>query len=139
MIAFDLQCGNGHTFEGWFEDNAAYQSQKEDGLIECPVCNTTEVNRIPSVFAIKSKTGQSPSPSAQPDIAALSHKIVQFVEKNFDDVGSDFAKQALKMHYGVEEPRNIRGTSTQEEEKTLEAEGIKFHKFPLPLTSKSKS
>ena len=32
----------------------------------------------------------------------------EFVEKNFDDVGCDFAKEALKIHYGATEPRNIR-------------------------------
>ena len=38
MIAFDLQCANGHTFEGWFEDSNAYEAQKKRGLIACPVC-----------------------------------------------------------------------------------------------------
>ena len=27
MIAFDLQCANGHTFEGWFEDSDSYQKR----------------------------------------------------------------------------------------------------------------
>jgi len=31
----------------------------------------------------------------------------------------------------VTEPRNIRGTSTQEEEKTLKEEGIEFIKIPV--------
>jgi len=29
MIAYDLQCANGHTFEGWFEDGQAYEAQKQ--------------------------------------------------------------------------------------------------------------
>ncbi len=29
MIAYDLQCVNGHAFEGWFEDSEAYQAQKK--------------------------------------------------------------------------------------------------------------
>jgi hypothetical protein len=36
------------------------------------------------------------------------------------------------MHYGVEEPRNIRGTTTEAEEKMLRDEGIQFIKIPLP-------
>ena len=59
-------------------------------------------------------------------------KIVEFVENNFDDVGCDFAKEALKMHYGAAEPRNIRGISTKEEEETLQNEGVQFFKFPKP-------
>ena len=56
MIAYDLQCVNGHAFEGWFEDSEAYHSQKKKGLIACPVCNDTQVSRIPSTFSIKSST-----------------------------------------------------------------------------------
>ena len=63
----------------------------------------------------------------------LGNKIVDYVEKNFDDVGADFTKEALKIHYGVSEPRNIRGVSTREEEKTLEKEGVQFIKIPIPV------
>jgi len=38
----------------------------------------------------------------------------------------------LKIHYGATEPRNIRGVSTKEEEKTLKEEGIQFFKIPIP-------
>jgi hypothetical protein len=62
----------------------------------------------------------------------VGKEIVDYVEKNFDDVGCDFAKEALKIHYGVEEPRNIRGVSTKEEEKMLKKEGIDFVKIPMP-------
>ena len=33
---------------------------------------------------------------------------------------------------GCEEPRNIRGVSTKEEEKMLKEEGINFVKIPMP-------
>ena len=62
----------------------------------------------------------------------IGKEIVDFVEKNFDDVGCDFAKEALKIHYGVEQPRNIRGISTKEEEKMLKEEGVQFLKIPMP-------
>ena len=55
------------------------------------------------------------------------------MKKNFDDVGCDFAKEALKMHYGAAEPRNITGVSTKEEEQTLNEEGIQFFKIPMPI------
>ncbi len=134
MIAYDLQCANGHTFEGWFEDSQAYADQKKKKLIACPVCNDTNVEVIPSMFAIKSsppaRRGQDLS--ATDALARISQKAIEFVEKNFDDVGCDFAKEALKIHYGAAEPRNIRGVSTKEEEKTLREEGVEFFKIPLP-------
>jgi hypothetical protein len=69
------------------------------------------------------------------ELAALGKQIVDYVENNFDNVGADFAQEALKMHYGVSEPRNIRGVSTPQEEETLKAEGIEFFKFPVPQKS----
>ncbi len=134
MIAYDLQCDNGHTFEGWFEDRKAYLDQKKKGLITCPVCTVTSVDIVPSTFAIKSAP-----PSASKDLAAekanlekIGREAIEFVEKNFDNVGADFATEALKIHYGATEPRNIRGVSTKEEEKTLKEEGIQFIKIPMP-------
>ena len=132
MIAYDLQCVNGHAFEGWFEDSEAYQAQKKKKLIACPACDTTQVSRIPSTFAIKSSPIPKKESLEEENLKKVGKEIVDFVEKNFDDVGCDFAKEALKIHYGVEEPRNIRGVSTKEEEKMLKEEGINFLKIPMP-------
>jgi hypothetical protein len=134
MIAYDLQCTNDHTFEGWFEDRNAYLDQQKKSLIACPVCNDTSVDIVPSTFAIKSSQSSRP-PQLSAEEAALqkiSQEAVEFVEKNFDNVGCDFAKEALKIHYGASEPRNIRGVSTKDEEKTLKDEGIQFFKIPMP-------
>jgi hypothetical protein len=145
MIVFDLQCANGHPFEGWFEDRKAFLAQQQKGLIQCPVCNDTLVERIPSPFAIKS-SGSAQPPAAEvpqaaapagPNIDAIGKKIAEFVENHFDDVGCDFAKEALKIHYGASEPRNIRGVSTDEEEDTLKEEGVSFYKIPIPRQSDS--
>jgi hypothetical protein len=133
MIAYDLQCANGHLFEGWFEDTKAYEAQKKKGLLTCPICNDTSVDRIPSTFAIKSSNLNPDISGSETDMAKIGKKIVDYVEKNFDDVGCEFAKEALKMHYGVAEQRNIRGVSTSEEEKTLKKEGIEFFKIPMPV------
>ena len=141
MIAYDLQCTKGHAFEGWFEDRKAYLDQKKKGLITCPICNVTSVDIVPSTFAIKSG-----APSISKDLAAekasleqTQKEAIEFVKNNFDDVGADFTKEALKIHYGATEPRNIRGVSTKEEEKTLEDEGIQFVKIPIPVRPNSDS
>ncbi len=136
MIAFDLQCRNGHTFEGWFEDNQAYEDQKKRDLITCPVCNDNAVTKIFSTFAIKSSGSSKRADGDQEQqlsaLAKVGREVVDFVEKNFDNVGADFTKEALKIHYGVTEPRNIRGVSTKNDEKIMKSEGIEFFKIPLP-------
>ncbi|MBW1741307.1 MAG: DUF1178 family protein [Deltaproteobacteria bacterium] len=132
MIVYDLQCANGHTFEGWFEDRKAYEDQSQKKLIVCPVCNETSVVSVPSRFSIKA--GPTPSDKGN-DISvnqAMVEKVMDFLENNFEDVGANFSREALKMHYNVTEKRNIRGTSTEAEEEILKQEGIKFFKLPIP-------
>ena len=134
MIAYDLQCSNGHQFEGWFEDSQSFDRQKKQDLIACPVCEDTAVFKLPSTFAIKGTSDTVPmTADGKRDLAALGKQIVDYVENNFDNVGADFAEEALKMHYGVAEPRNIRGVSTPREEETLKDQGINFFKFPVPV------
>lgn len=133
MIVFDLKCKNNHTFEGWFDDNDAFEKQQKDGLLECPICSTQQVVKIFSPFAIKGSTLPSADQPSQKDFARLGRQIIEYVKDNTDDVGSDFTKEALKIHYGVSEPRSIRGVSTPNEEKMLKEEGIDFLKIPIPV------
>jgi hypothetical protein len=54
-----------------------------------------------------------------------------YIEKNFDDVGNTFTDTALRIHHGEEEARNIRGTTTHQDEELLRDEGIPFLKIPV--------
>lgn len=139
MIVFDLECLNGHTFEGWFEDKQDLDAQQEQGLLTCPVCETTSVVQKLHPIAIKKSSGMVNQKALKANHAAmaeLTEKVAEYVEKNYEDVGASFSKEALKMHYGVEEYRNIRGTTTREEDKVLEKEGVPV--FKVPVNKKSK-
>jgi hypothetical protein len=59
-------------------------------------------------------------------------RFYKHIEENFEEVGTEFTKEALKIHYGAAEKRNIRGTSTADEEKLLKEEGVEFFKIPFP-------
>jgi hypothetical protein len=133
MIAYDLQCSNGHAFEGWFKDSKAFEKQHKAGLVACPVCDDTVITRMPSTFAIKGSPGQIAGGSPAPDPETMVRAIAHYVDQNFDNVGTDFAAEALKIHYGVNKPRNIRGVSTAQEEETLREEGVAFFKVPVPV------
>jgi hypothetical protein len=65
------------------------------------------------------------------DAQIVARAVTDYMKKNFENVGSDFTKEALKIHYGVCEPRNIRGVSTPAEEETLRKEGVEFYKLPM--------
>jgi hypothetical protein len=131
VIAFDLICLQGHKFEGWFDDGKTFDDQQSRGLLICPVCNNAEISKIPTAFSIKSSHPEKTPDLAMKEMVKLEKKLTAFLEKNFDNVGASFTTEALKIHYGVSEPRNIRGTSTLEEEKVLKEEGIEFIKVPV--------
>ena len=132
MIIYDLQCTAGHRFEGWFDSGDAYEAQRESGLIACPMCSDVNITKVPSTFAIKGASSSNRGGRYPVDMGVIEKSVNAYLEKNFDDVGCDFAKEALKIHYGVSDRKNIRGTSTMEEEKLLEKEGVPFFKVPLP-------
>jgi hypothetical protein len=128
MIAFDLLCSNGHLFECWFKDSASYEEQKSAGVINCPICDDLEVERVYSPFMIKrSDDGKR----AGTDPHQVSQLIEAYLDKHFEDVGADFYKEALKIHHGEAKKRNIKGTTTTEEEVILKEEGIPFVKIPI--------
>jgi hypothetical protein len=135
MIAYDLRCSKGHTFEGWFDNRTSYENQKKEGFISCPFCDDSDIFKMPSTFTIKSSQSAKDCPEQKNIATQLEKQIVEFLENNFDNVGSNFAAEALKIHYGVSEPRNIRGVSSDEEEKTLRKEGVIFMKIPMPVSS----
>jgi len=129
MVVYDLECSAGHRFEGWFDDLKDLKSQIKKGLLQCPVCGDVQVRQLPSGFSISRRR----QPTDQEQAARmLGRALKRYLQENFEDVGPQFAKEALKMHYGVSEPRNIRGVSTAEEEKILKDEGVNFFKIVPP-------
>jgi len=144
MIAFDIVCSNGHVFECWFKDSASYEEQKSSGIINCPICNDNDVEKVFSPFAIKKngekkreerrdqkkeeKKGEEVIP-ANPYQAL--RMINEYLDKHFEEVGANFAKEALKIHWGEAEKRNIKGVATPQEETLLKEEGVQFFKVPI--------
>jgi hypothetical protein len=138
MIVFDMQCSNGHIFEGWFDSAESFEEQNSKDLVNCPFCEDTDIKKVLSPVAVK-KMGFGERTAPVPiDYQRLAKEVVDYIYNNSEDVGTKFAAEALKMHYGVSEKKNIRGTATPAEEKSLDEEGIEFFKFPLPKTDGDK-
>ncbi len=128
MIAFDLICSNGHKFECWFKDSASFEEQRSSGIINCPLCSDDRVEKALSTFSIK-KNGGTKKSTVDPHQVLQS--IHEYLDKHFEDVGLDFTKEALKIHYGESKKRKIKGTATPDQEKLLKDEGVQFLKIPI--------
>ncbi|MBN1625713.1 MAG: DUF1178 family protein [Deltaproteobacteria bacterium] len=133
MIAFDLQCSKGHVFEGWFDNLESYEKQNSMKLVSCPHCNDNKIKRVLSpVTSIKSASVQLPgNDDGKINYKQLAKEMVNYINREFEDLGTGFAKEALKIHYGVSKERNIRGSATENEESILREEGVQFFKIPL--------
>jgi len=132
MIAFDLECSQGHLFEGWFDNFQAFEEQDAKNMISCPCCSDTNIRRVLSPVTMK--TSSAPDQSADLDsidYRRLAKEIMDYINEDFEDLGTDFTKEALKIHYGVAEKRNIKGSATAQEEKILTDEDIRFFRIPV--------
>lgn len=132
MIVFDLKCSRGHIFEGWFDSLESFEQQNKNRLVNCPYCEDDNIKRVLSPVAVKKSDPGNSQIQGTIDYQRLAKEIVHYIQDNFEDVGTKFTAEALKIHYGVSERRNIRGSATSEEEKTLKEEGVEFFKVPLP-------
>lgn len=126
MIVYQLTCGQGHFFEGWFASAEAYDRQAGSGQLQCPTCSTPEVRKLPSAPHVH--TSGSQLPAAPLDLQALRKETLRelrkFILTNTEDVGRKFAEIARRIHYQEEEARNIRGVVTPDEADELREEGV---------------
>jgi len=143
MKVLDLQCPDLHVFEGWFASEADFISQLERGLVTCPVCGHAKLSKKLSAPRLNlgaarpdaGSPGQqvaSPEPSQQAAWMAVAKSIVA----NTEDVGTQFAEEARKMHYGESQARGIRGHASADETAALQDEGIEVVPFLLPQALK---
>jgi hypothetical protein len=142
MIVFDLQCAEGHRFEGWFASAKEFGAQKKRGLLSCPSCGGTGIERALSAPRLN-MGAQEPARAAQktPDMEGkdpfaiaqmLYSRMLDEVLTKSEDVGSRFPEEARKIFYKESPGRAIRGQATAEEHDELVDEGIPVARFPVP-------
>lgn len=153
MIHYQLRCSADHSFDGWFRDSAAFDAQASRGLVECPACGDTRVNRalmapriVKSRPVLDGKTGEvtaappAPAPDqpvaakagvAMPDkVRAALQRLRAEVERDCHHVGPEFAEEARRIHRGEAGPRAIYGDATPEQAEELADEGIPVARIP---------
>ena len=126
MIVFDLQCQDGgETFEAWFRSGGDYEEQRAGGLVQCPVCGSTNVAKAPMAPGIPSKGSGSPLER----VAAAQAEML----KNSRWVGDEFTATARAMHAGEADHEPVHGNATLEQAKGLIDDGVPVAPLPLPV------
>jgi hypothetical protein len=144
MIKYALQCVHDHGFEAWFADSDAYEIQAKQGLINCPLCNDKRVAKAIMAPYVARKDTQKNSireaAAPPPDKAfALAKEMVEWVKKNSEDVGWQFANEAQKMLEGETKARPIHGQATTEDIVELVDKGAPIMPLPTIVPKKSLS
>lgn len=151
LKVFDLQCEHVHVFEGWFSSLDNFQSQKDRGLLTCPVCGSSSVVKKLSAPRINVGRGRPDAAQAVSDrpvqrkggdsvaaldpqkLAALQANVMRYMRdmvRNAENVGVRFSEEARSMHAGDSEQRAIRGTATAQEQEELLRDGIAVTPIP---------
>ena len=144
MILYQLQCELGHQFEAWFKDSQAFDRQAKRKLLSCPSCGSEKVSKALMAPRISKSVTTRPLPSPKNIASTLDIKTTQeatelkkklkelqkHITEKCDYVGSDFAEEARKIHYGEVTPHGIYGEATSEDAKELVEEGIDFNSIP---------
>lgn len=136
MIRFSLTCDTGHAFESWFADSNAFSALQKAGQLSCPNCGSAKIEKALMAPAVVSGRSKAVQPQTAPDPEAALTELRRQVEENSDYVGTNFAKEARKMHQGEAPERSIYGETKLEEAKELIEEGIPV--LPLPFLPKRK-
>ena len=134
MIHYSLVCDKSHKFDGWFSNAAAYDGQKARGLVTCPICLTTAVDKALMAPSIARSTSEKVSLSiGHPQHQQLRDAMLALrnkVTSEADYVGDKFAEEARKIHFKEVDQRGIYGEATKEEVAALVEDGVDF--MPLP-------
>ena len=138
MIKYALGCAEGHAFESWFPDSAAYEKQRKRGFVACPECGSTEVDKAimaPAVVGGERAAGESGPEIVVDDRRRQTRELMlrmrRQIEANTEDVGAKFPQEARAIHLGEAPERAIRGRASLEEARSLVEDGVSV--MPLPM------
>jgi hypothetical protein len=134
VITYSLSCENGHRFDAWFRNAAAFDEQQGRGIVTCPVCTSAAVEKAPMAPALaRSGSDRVALSAGHPQHAELMKMMRAMRTKivsEADYVGDRFAEEARKIHFREADARGIYGEATREEVTGLLDDGIDF--MPLP-------
>ena len=157
MIVFDLCCAAGsHRFEAWFASSDSFADQQARGLIACPICGDSAIEKAVMAPRVGAKSNQrpasvrAPAPTAPPETAGpatggevtpeLVRRVLAEVAAKQAEmlprsrwVGRDFAHAARAMHEGRAAEDLIQGQASPEEAQALHDDGIAAMPLLVPI------
>ena len=134
MIKYNLKCHKDHEFESWFSDSKEFDNLKKKKLLECIFCLSKKIDKsIMSPMLSGTKENNNQIKILNENFQNNKNKLLKlrkFVENNFEYVGKNFSQKVREVYYDKKNKKTIYGTTTSEERKDLEEEGIELLSIP---------
>jgi len=131
MIKYRLICKDCETtFDSWFSLSKEYERLKKKKFLNCHICNSLNIEKTlmaPSVLVLKNNSKNDKKIKKYKETKQIILKYQEFIKKNFDYVGENFAYEVRSVHYkNKKASKGIYGTATKEDLKELKEEGIEI-------------
>jgi len=138
MIKYTLTCPEQHVFDSWFSSSADFDRLAAAGHLSCAICGHADIEKAlmaPRVAAKESddKPLSKPASPAEQALRALKDKV----EREAEDVGTNFATEARAIHDGEAPARSIYGEARLDEAKKLIEDGVQVAPLPFRPTRKT--
>ena len=134
MIKYNLKCDNDHEFESWFSDSIEFNKLNKKKLLECIYCSSNKIQKsIMSPMVSGTKLNEDKMRLLDQKLLNEKNQLIKLrnhIEKNFEFVGDKFSEKVRDVYYDKETKKSIYGTTTPEEKKELEEEGIDLLSIP---------
>ena len=129
MIKYQLICKKCKiTFDSWFASSLEFEKLKKKNFLNCHNCNSFEIEKSlmkPNVMNKKKKLNDLSLKDDNSNIKKTIREYQNFIKKNFDYVGSNFAYEARSIHYDKKKrKKGIFGNASKEDVIELKEEGI---------------
>jgi hypothetical protein len=132
MIKYAVQCKKGHGFEAWFQNSAAFDTQTKRGLVACPECGSTKVEKAlmaPHVSASTRNKGSTIAPRAsinrderETTVAPAESTASQVVASPAVTIPAEMAEVLRKIRREVEAKSEYVGPKFAEEARKIHYE-----------------
>ena len=135
MIKYQLICGDCNLiFDSWFASSKEFEKLKKKRLLSCHKCNSLKIEKSLMKPNVLNKTKHQIEPILKEKNLSINKKIIEyqnFIKKNFDYVGSNFAYEARSIHYDKKKRnKGIFGKASNEDLMELKEEGIETQSIP---------
>ena len=135
MIKYKLICKDcDNCFDSWFSSSKEYEKLKKKNFLNCSICNSLNIEKAlmsPSIFRSTNVKSKGKKSNQYNEIRKKLLEYQQFIKKNFEYVGENFAYEARSINYNNKKNlKRIYGTATKKDLKELKEEGIETEIIP---------